>query len=107
MGISRFMTATKRQPRRRRSTDPYAEISILGIRIDPYRVAELFGIDSPPVQHALKKLLRFGRSHKDRPTDIREAIASLQRWQEIQQENRRLARWKPRRKGKGTKCPVT
>lgn len=95
------MTRPNRNSRRRRpsrAADPYAGQQIAGIRLDPYRVADLYQIHSPPIQHALKKLLRFGRSHKDRATDIAEAIASLQRWQEMQQENRRLARWKLRRK---------
>lgn len=59
-----------------------------GVEIDVYRVLRLYGIISPAVQHAVKKLLRFGSGeHKDKATDIAEAIQSLQRWQQMEAED--------------------
>ena len=56
--------------------------------VDVYRILRLYGIADPAVQHAVKKLLRFGRGqHKGRAKDIAEAIQSLQRWQEMEAED--------------------
>lgn len=59
-----------------------------GATIDAYRVCRLFSITDPAVQHAVKKLLRFGEGrHRSRAVDIAEAIQSLTRWQEMQAED--------------------
>lgn len=57
--------------------------------VDVYRVLSLFEVTDPCIQHALKKLLVPGGrvGGKDRSTDVREAIYSLQRWQEMQRED--------------------
>lgn len=57
--------------------------------LDVYRVLELFEVTDPCIQHALKKLLvSGGRSGgKDRAADVREAVYSLQRWQEMRMED--------------------
>lgn len=48
--------------------------------IDVYRVIDLFGVTSAPLQHAIKKLLCAGyRGVKDHEKDIREAIDALNR----------------------------
>lgn len=55
--------------------------------IDVYRVLVLFEVADPCIQHAVKKLLvAGGRGAKDAATDVGEAIASLQRWQEMRAE---------------------
>lgn len=55
--------------------------------IDVYRVLSLFGINDPCIQHAIKKLLVAGnRGSKDAAKDIAEAIVSLQRWQQMRDE---------------------
>lgn len=47
--------------------------------VDVYRVLDAFKTDSPAVDHAVKKLLcPGGRGHKDRITDLKEAIQSIQ-----------------------------
>ena len=51
-----------------------------GVRIDPYRILEVYGISHPAQQHAIKKLLRAGRSVKTLEADIDEVIATLERW---------------------------
>lgn len=56
--------------------------------IDVYRVLDLWGVTDPCIQHALKKLLCAGqRGAKDMVKDIKEVIASCERWLEMQQEN--------------------
>lgn len=56
--------------------------------IDVYRVLELFGVSDPCVQHAVKKLLvAGGRGNKDMEKDIKEAIVSLQRWEQMRYED--------------------
>jgi hypothetical protein len=59
--------------------------------VDVYRVLDLFGVTDQAIGHAVKKLLvAGGRGVKDRPRDVQEAIDTLQRWQEMQDENLRL-----------------
>lgn len=56
--------------------------------VDAYRVADLFGVTDPCIQHALKKLLVTGnRGYKDVATDVQDVIDTLGRWKEMQLEN--------------------
>lgn len=56
--------------------------------VDVYRVLQMFGVTDPCIQHAAKKLLvAGGRGSKDQAKDVQEAIDSLQRWQEIREED--------------------
>jgi hypothetical protein len=59
--------------------------------IDVYRVIELFGIVDPCLQHALKKLLVTGGrdGNKSKEQDVRDVIASCNRWLEMQAENKK------------------
>ena len=66
--------------------DPY-QIQIGGVKADPYRIAKAYGIDDPIIFQAIKKLLRCGRKHKTRAQDVREAITSLERWEQIELED--------------------
>lgn len=60
--------------------------------VDIYRVLELFGITDQKLGHAIKKLMvAGGRGHKDIDKDIKEAIDTLQRWQEMRREDKRVA----------------
>jgi hypothetical protein len=56
--------------------------------IDVYRVIDLYKIDDPCIQHAVKKLLVAGGrgAGKDANKDIQEAIDSLERWKVMRQE---------------------
>lgn len=59
-----------------------------GVQLDVYRILKLYGITDPAVAHAAKKLFRFGSGqHKSRRQDIVEAIASLQRWLDMEDED--------------------
>lgn len=56
--------------------------------IDVYRVIELWEVEDPCIQHALKKLLVAGkRGAKDEAKDIQEAIDTLERWKAMREED--------------------
>lgn len=57
--------------------------------IDVYRVLQLFNVTNPCLQHAVKKLLVAGGrgAGKNIDQDIKEAIDTLQRWQEMRDED--------------------
>ena len=56
--------------------------------IDVYRIIDLYKIQDPCLQHALKKLLvAGGRGSEDTNKDIQEVIDSCLRYQEMQREN--------------------
>ena len=61
--------------------------------IDAYRVLERFGVTDPAIQHAVKKLLVAGGrgAGKDQLQDVQEAIHSLERFQEMRNEDAREA----------------
>lgn len=61
-----------------------------GVKIDPYRIFDIYKVTHPALQHAAKKILRAGRSIKSLDQDIDEAIASLQRFKEMRNEERSL-----------------
>lgn len=58
-----------------------------GIRLDPYRILDVWSITHPAQQHAIKKLLRAGRGHKGLAQDIAEVVECLNRWQDMIQED--------------------
>lgn len=48
--------------------------------IDIYDILNAYRVTCPATQHAVKKLLQPGeRGHKDKLTDLREALASVER----------------------------
>jgi len=52
--------------------------------IDVYDVLKAFDVTCPATAHAIKKLLAAGeRGHKDKQTDLDEAIQSIQRAKEL------------------------
>lgn len=68
------------------AVDPYA-VEIAGVLADPYRIARAYGIQDPVIFQAIKKLLRCGRKHKGLATDVREAITTLERWEQMNAED--------------------
>lgn len=58
-----------------------------GIKLDPYRILDVYGITSAPHQHAIKKLLRAGDSMKSKEEDIKEVIDTLNRWLDMLSED--------------------
>jgi hypothetical protein len=65
---------------------PY-RVTVGGVKLDPYRVLDAYRITHPAQQHAIKKLLRAGRSHKGLDEDIVEVIQTLERWREMLAED--------------------
>lgn len=57
--------------------------SYKGVTFDFYRLCEILGITHHAQAHALKKVIRAGRSIKPVTQDIDETIAALQRWKEM------------------------
>lgn len=68
----------------------YKDVSHLN-EIDVYRVIELFEVVDPCLQHALKKLLVTGGrdGKKSKEQDVKDVIASCNRWLEMQAENKK------------------
>ena len=62
--------------------------TILGVKVDVYRLLAAFEVTDPCFQHAIKKLLVAGRrlGGKSIDQDVAEAIWTLQRWQEMRRE---------------------
>jgi hypothetical protein len=56
--------------------------------VDVYRVLIAFNVTDPCIQHAIKKLLCPGqrKGGKTVAQDVREALWSLQRWEEMRAE---------------------
>jgi len=60
--------------------------------VDVYRVLQIFNVTDPCLQHAVKKLLcAGGRGAKNDVKDVREAMDSLTRWQQMRLEDERGA----------------
>lgn len=56
--------------------------------IDVYRVLDLYAVSDHGIGHAIKKLLLAGeRGAKDMYQDVQEAIDTLERWQQMRQED--------------------
>lgn len=70
----------------RNTMDDTYKTMIGGAIADPYRIARAYDLD-PVIAQAVKKLLRCGRKHKSRATDVREAITTLERWEEMESED--------------------
>jgi hypothetical protein len=68
----------------------YYNYSYKGIKIDVYRILKIFQITEPAQQHAIKKLLRAGKSIKGLEQDINEVIESLERWKEMINEDKQI-----------------
>lgn len=62
-----------------------------GQEIDVYDVLQSFSVTNPAIAHAVKKLLAGGqRGYKDIEQDYREAIASIKRGIELENEKLQL-----------------
>lgn len=67
----------------------YKDIRHLNI-IDIYRFFDLFNVKDPCLQHSIKKMAVGGkRGSKDYEKDIKEAMDTLNRWEYMQDENKR------------------
>jgi len=63
------------------------QVEIKGVKADVYDVLKAFDITCPATQHAIKKLLKAGkRGYKDAEQDLDEAISSINRAKELQND---------------------
>ena len=76
-----------------KAEDRHFKFQYKGIILDPYRIFRIYGITDPEQQHAIKKLLRAGKSVKTLKQDIKEVIMTLNRWVEILEEDEKEACW--------------
>lgn len=61
--------------------------------IDVYDVLNAYRVTCPATQHAIKKLLQPGeRGHKDKLTDLRDAMASIERAIQMEDVEQKPAR---------------
>lgn len=59
-------------------------------KLDIYRILQIYEVDDHALGHAIKKLLCAGnRGHKDKYQDVVEAIKSLDRWLDMQVEDKK------------------
>lgn len=59
-----------------------------GVKADVYRICDLYGVTHPAIFQSIKKLLRCGEAHKGFIQDVIEARDGLNRWLEMQEEDR-------------------
>ena len=65
--------------------NPYKK-SYKGVQMDVYDVLKMFEVSNPATQHAIKKLLMNGnRGHKGIRQDLHEAISSIYRAIELEE----------------------
>lgn len=68
-------------------TENKYQVQIKGVKADVYDVLKAFDITCPATQHAIKKLLKAGkRGYKDAEQDLDEAISSINRAKELQND---------------------
>lgn len=58
-----------------------------GVSFDFYRLCQITGVTSDPGKHAMKKIIRAGRSVKTLRQDVEEARDALNRWIEMIDED--------------------
>lgn len=68
-------------------TPDYYNKSYKGVKVDPYRIASIYGITDHAMFQALKKLLRAGADHKDLYQDLKEARDAIDRKLEMLKED--------------------
>jgi len=57
-----------------------------GIKLDPYRILDIYKITHPALQHLIKKSLRAGRSIKTLREDLVECRDTIDRYLEMLDE---------------------
>ncbi len=71
-----------------KKTNKYRREIKPGVTVDVYDVLKAFNVTCPAMAHAIKKMLVPGkRGHKDASQDKKEAIASIKRSMELDNEN--------------------
>lgn len=60
-----------------------------GIKIDPARIAKVYGITESIQFGIMKKSLRAGKGHKSLEHDIKDIICACERWLEMIEEDKK------------------
>lgn len=60
--------------------------SFQGVKLDPYRIARVYGVDGGPREHILKKILRGTTKGHTELEVISEVQSCLDRWREMVEE---------------------
>lgn len=86
-GVGPYAAPAQTVVNKRKHSHYYKDVSKFS-SIDVYRVLHLFSVVDPCLQHAIKKLLVAGGrgAGKDITQDVKEAVDSLVRWQEMRTE---------------------
>ncbi len=61
-----------------------------GVKLDPARIALIYGVSHPIEIAIIKKALRSGTGHKTREQDIRDIMCSCERWIEMMKEDQEI-----------------
>ena len=68
-----------------------AERGLVEVKLDPFRIAAIYGMTSFALMTVLKKILCAGsRGHKDYKQDVQDSINALQREIEMIEEDGRI-----------------
>ena len=70
-----------------RATPSRYQWTYRGVSFDFYRLCQITGVTSDPGKHAMKKIIRAGRSVKTLRQDVVEARDALNRWIEMIDED--------------------
>ena len=69
-------------------TPSYYNKTFKDVKIDPYRIAQIYNINGGPREHILKKILRgTGKENQSELNLISEIRLQLDRWEEMYHEN--------------------
>lgn len=67
----------------------YRGVFFSGIKLDVYRILDLFKVTDPAMQHIIKKAIRFGDGHKSVMQDLQDIKDTIDRRIEMEEENKR------------------
>lgn len=66
----------------------YYNYSYKGLKLDPYRTAEIYGITDNRQFHIFKKTVRLHKeNHKSLKTNLKDIISTAERWLEMLEED--------------------
>lgn len=64
-------------------TPSYYNYEYKGIKLDPYRICQIYGVGGGPREQIIKKCLRFNNKGHDPLQVIKEIRQALDRWEEM------------------------
>lgn len=67
----------------------YRGVFFNGVKLDVYRILDLFKVTDPTMQHIIKKAIRFGDGHKSVMEELKDIKDTIDRRIEMEEENKR------------------